>query len=77
MEFMASVSIDQGVIILGKNTTYIIIIHSIIGGWDDGGQLRSEILSFNGVEWTEVGQLGIGRYFFAATTILVDHTVCG
>jgi hypothetical protein len=73
---MASVSLDQEVIILGKNGNYIIIIHSIIGG-RDRNQIRSEILSFNGVEWTELGQLGIPRAYFAATTILVDHTVCG
>jgi hypothetical protein len=73
---MAFVSIDLGVIILGKNSNYIIIIHSIIGGWDDASQGRSEILSFNGVEWTEVGQLGITRGYAAATAILVDHTIC-
>jgi hypothetical protein len=72
---MASVSIDQGVIIMGKTGDYIIIIHSIIGGWD-GGQVRSEILSYKGVNWTEVGQLGFARVSAAATAIKVDPTVC-
>ena len=71
---MASVSIDQGVIILGKNSDYIIIIHSIIGG--DGGQFRSEILSYSGGNWTEVGRLGIARRLAAATKIIVNTTLC-
>ena len=73
---MASVSLDQEMIILGKNDNYIIIIHSIIGGYD-GVQARSEILSYSGVDWTEVGQLKSARASAAATTILVDPTICG
>ena len=78
MAGMASVSLDQEMIILGKNTHYIIIIHSIIGGWGDDSsyQERSEILSYKGGNWTEVGQLGISRMFFAATLIKVDPTLC-
>ena len=72
---MASVSIDQGVIIMGKNGNYIIIIHSIIGGYD-GGQKRSEILSYKEGKWTEVGQLGVARYGAAATMIMVNTTMC-
>ena len=76
LNHMASVSMDQAVIILGKNIN-IIIIHSIIGGWDEGDQDRSEVLSYNGVEWTQLGQMGSARSFSAATKILVDPAVCG
>jgi hypothetical protein len=80
MADMASVSIDQGVIILGKTGNYIIIIYSIIGGWEhEGGwegKYRSEILSYKGGNWSEIGQLGIARYYSAATPIKVDPTIC-
>ena len=88
MRGMASVSLDQEVIILGKNGDYIIIIHSIIGGlgantsyesiigrYGDGG-LRSEILAFKGAEWSEIGQMGVGRYGAAATILMVNTTIC-
>ena len=73
---MASVSMDQAVIILGKNSNIDIIIHSIIGGWD-WDQYRSEILSYNGEKWTQLGQLGSARDSSAATKIPVDPAVCG
>ena len=74
MDGMASVSLDQEVIMIGKNSNYIIIIDSITGGYD--GQARSEILSYSGGSWTEVGQLGRARYWPGATKILVNTTVC-
>ena len=72
---MASVSLDWEVIMIGKNGTYIISIHCIIGGYGHGKK-RSEILSYSGGNWTEVGQLGIARNQAAATKIMVDTNVC-
>ena len=71
--YMASVSFDWGVILIGKNGTYISIILSIIGGYG-GGQIRSEILSYNGDSWFAVGQLGNARYYTAATRIMLNTT---
>ena len=71
---MACVSLDQEVIFIGKNAIIIIIIHSIAGGSD--GQYRPEVLSYSGGNWREVGQLVIARHSSAATTILVNNTVC-
>ena len=77
MDGMASVSLDQEVIFIGKNSTCILIIDSISGGWGWGdNQVRSEILSYNGGSWTEVGKLGIARYGAGATKILVNTTLC-
>ena len=73
---IASVSLDQEVIFIGKNSYYIIIIHSIAGGYEGPGQFRSEILSYSGGSWTEVGQLGNTRGGAGATKILVNTTVC-
>jgi hypothetical protein len=75
MKGLASVSLDQEVIMIGKNSNYIIIIDSIAGGWH-GTQDRSEVLSFSGGSWTQVGQLGIARSLAGATKILVTTTVC-
>jgi len=61
MSDMASVSLDHEVM--------------FFGGYDRR-QRRSEILTYRGGEWTEVGQLVIGRSQFAATKILVNTTVC-
>ena len=76
MKGLASVSLDQAVLMIGKNSNYIIIIDSIAGG-NDGHHLRSEIMSFSGGSWTEIGQLGNTRGGAAATKILVNTTVCG
>ena len=75
MDRIASVSVNQEVIIMGKDSNDIIIIHSIIGGFD-GGQKRSEILLYKEGKWNQVGQLGIARYGAAATMILVNTTMC-
>ena len=75
MYSMASVSLDQEVMFIGKIGNIIIIIQTIAGG-HDGGLDRREILSYSGVNWTEVGQLGIARFSAAATTILMNTTVC-
>jgi hypothetical protein len=75
MYAMASVSLDQEVMFIGKNANIIIIIHSLAGG-SDGRLSRPEVLSFNGGNWREVGQLGNARYYAAATKIMVNTTVC-
>jgi hypothetical protein len=74
MAYMASVSLDQEVMFIGKNANIIIIIHSIAGGY--GGQRRPEVWSYSGGNWTEVGQLGNARHYAAATKIMVNTTVC-
>ena len=65
---MHYVGLDHEVLMIGKNSNYIIIIDSISGGWD-GRQDRSEILSYSGGSWTKVGKLGIARCSAAATKI--------
>ena len=60
---MASVSLDQEVIFIGKNDNIIFIIHSNAGG-HGGGQQRREILSYKGGSWAEVGLLGKARSSF-------------
>ena len=72
---MASVSLDQEVIFIGKNDNIIFIIHSNAGG-HGGGQQRREILSYKGGSWAEVGLLGKARSRAAATKIMVNSTVC-
>ena len=73
---MAHVSLDQEVMMIGKNSNYTLTIDSIAGGEDDGGQERREILSYSGGSWTAVGQLENARSSAAATKILVNTTVC-
>jgi hypothetical protein len=72
---MASVSLDQEVIFIGKTDNIVFIIQRIAGG-HGGGQQRREILSYKGGNWTEVGRLGKARSRAAATKIMVNSTVC-
>jgi hypothetical protein len=76
MAYMASVSLDQEVIFIGKNAIIIIIIHSIAGGNDGDQRRRPEILSYSGRNWREVGPLGNARSAAAATKIMVNTTLC-
>ena len=65
---MASVSLEQEVLLIGKNSNYIIIIDSIAG--------RFGIFSYSGGSWIKVGQLENARNSASATRILVNTNLC-
>ena len=83
---MASISLEASLLILGKlHFTIQCICWSLtshlifVGGWDEEGKLRSEVLRFDGEKWTDAGKMDTPRSNFAAVRVKmsdVNQEIC-
>ena len=79
MAYMASTSLDNAVVMIGRCILIPFYLLSILSGGWDGGRDRPEIMFYNG-NWTEAGLLQNARDGAAATKIyntgLLDIRQC-